>query len=191
MISRNFALSPYIPPLPHDQRQKHNRQPPVILHRADVARIRPVCAALVAHRAVEAGVDQSRMDSLRTLDLTQRHLDEATRQLLQRLLNHLETLEAELQTLREENQQRRDDSARLKGQKPKPQFKANQPAAEVSGTTARSSASAAKPKPSPGRRVPRAERIKIDRAQGMPLERSQLPPDFQSAGYRAVVSQNC
>jgi len=56
-------------------------------------------------------------DSLRTFDLTQLNLDEATRQVIQRLLNHIETLEAELQELREENQRLRDEVARLKGQK--------------------------------------------------------------------------
>ncbi len=129
-------------------------------------------------------------DSLRSLDLSQLNLDDATRHLLQRLLNHIETLEAELQALRDENQQLRDENARLKGQKPKPQFNANRPAGDASGTPAQSSPAAAKPKPSPDSRVPRAERIKIDREQVVPLERSQLPPDFQSAGYREVVIQN-
>ncbi len=38
--------------------------------------------------------------------------------------------------------------------------------------------------------MPRAERIKIDREQTVPLDRSQVPPDFQSAGYREVIIQN-
>lgn len=130
------------------------------------------------------------MDSLRTLDLTQLPLDEATRQLLQRLLNHIETLEAENQALREENQHLRDEIARLTGQKPKPQFKTNRATGDASGTTPQPPPSSAKPKPRSDSRVPRAERIKIDREQVVPLERSQLPPDFQSAGYREVVIQN-
>ena len=129
-------------------------------------------------------------DSLRSLDLSQLHLDEATRQLLQRLLNHIETLEAENQALREENQQLRAEIARLKGQKPKPQFKANRPADDASGTAPQPPPASAKAKPPASSRVPRAERIQIDRTQVVPLARSQLPPDFQSAGYREVVIQN-
>jgi Transposase IS66 family len=129
-------------------------------------------------------------DSLRSLDLSQLNLDDATRQLLQRLLNHIETLEAENQALRGENQQLGDEIARLKGQKPKPQFKANRPAGDAAGTPPQPPPSSAKPKPSAASRVPRAERIKLDRAEVVPLDRSQLPPDFQAAGYREVVIQN-
>lgn len=129
-------------------------------------------------------------DSLRSLDLSQLHLDDATRLLLQRLLNQIETLEAELQALREENQRLCDEIARLKGQKPKPQFKANRPADDTSGTAPQPPPASAKLKPPASSRVPRAERIQIDRTQVVPLARSQLPPDFQSAGYREVVIQN-
>jgi hypothetical protein len=38
--------------------------------------------------------------------------------------------------------------------------------------------------------VPRAERIKTDREEIVPLDRSQLPPDFESRGYRDVTIQN-
>jgi len=129
-------------------------------------------------------------DSLRSLDLSQLNLDDATRLLLQHLLNHIESLEAENQALRAENQQLRDEIARLKGQKPKPQFKANRPAGDASDTPSQSPPASAKPKPSAASRVPRAERIQIKRTQVVPLERSQLPPDFQAAGYREVVIQN-
>jgi hypothetical protein len=129
-------------------------------------------------------------DALRSLDLSQLHVDDTTRLLLQRLLNHIESLEAENQALRAENQQLRDEIARLKGQKPKPQFKANRPADDAAGTPPQSPPARAKPKPAASSRVPRAERIKIDREQVVPLDRSQLPPDFQAAGYRAVVIQN-
>ena len=129
-------------------------------------------------------------DSLRSLDLSQLNVDDATRQLLQRLLNHIETLEAENQALREENQRLSDEVARLKGQKPKPQFKANRPAGDASGPAPQPPSASAKPKPPASSRVPRAERIKIDRDQVVSLDRSQLPADFQSAGYRAVVIQN-
>jgi len=126
-------------------------------------------------------------DSLRTLDLTQLNLDEATRQLIERLLNHIETLEAELQELREEVQRLRDEVARLKGQKGKPQFKANQ--SPDCKPDKRSALSTGEPKPTSAK-VPRAERVKIDREVIVPLDRDQLPPDFESRGYREVTVQN-
>lgn len=126
-------------------------------------------------------------DSLRTLDLTQLNLDDATRELLQRLLNHIETQDAELQELREENQRLRDEVARLKGQKGQPSFKANRPPRPKPDRSA--PASTSQPKPAQPR-VPRAERIKIDREAIVPLDRSQLPPDFEPAGYRDVTIQN-
>jgi hypothetical protein len=132
-------------------------------------------------------------DSLHTLDLSQLNLDEPTFQLFQRLLNHIETLEAELRELREENQRLRDEIARLTGQKAKPHFKANRPATDVQSEPAQPDPPRAAPrtkaKPTTAT-VPRAERIKIDREQVVPLDRSQLPPDFQSAGYRKVIIQN-
>src|SRR3990172_6330375 len=101
-------------------------------------------------------------DSLRSLDLSQLNLDDATRQLLQHLLNHIETLEAELQELREENQHLCDEVARLKGQKGKPQFKANRPTPNAPSAPAPPdkprAATRAQPKPTPPR-VPRAERV--------------------------------
>jgi hypothetical protein len=126
-------------------------------------------------------------DSLRTFDLTQLNLDDATRELIQRLLNHIETLEAELRERREENQRLRDEVARLKGQKGKPRFKANRP--PQSKPDKPTPASTPEPKPAPPK-VPRAERIKIDREEIVSLDRSQLPPDFESRGYRDVTIQN-
>ena len=126
-------------------------------------------------------------DSLSTLNLTQLNLDDATRELIQRLLNHIETLEAECQELREENQRLQDLVQHLKGQKPKPQFKANRP--PLSKGDESTSAERASPKPGPTK-VPRAERIQIDREEVVSLDRSQLPPDFECRGYRDVIIQN-
>ena len=126
-------------------------------------------------------------DSLRTFDLTQLNLDETTRQLIQRLLNHIETLEAEQQGMREENQRLRDEVARLTGQKGKPQFKANR--SPDSNPDKPSPVSTTEPK-STTPKVSRAERVKIDREVIVPLARDQLPPDFESWGYRDVTVQN-
>jgi len=124
---------------------------------------------------------------LHTIDLTALNLDAPTRELLQRLLNHIETQAAELQALRAENQALRDENARLKGQKGKPHFKANrslQPAPRPATAPQAATPAPAEPK------APRAERISIDRDEIVPLERSQVPPDFKSTGYRDVMIQN-
>lgn len=38
--------------------------------------------------------------------------------------------------------------------------------------------------------MPRVERVKIDREEIVPLDRSRLPPDFESRGYRDDTIQN-
>jgi hypothetical protein len=124
---------------------------------------------------------------LHAIDLTALNLDAPTRELLQRLLNHIETLEAELQTLRAENQALRDEIARLKGQKGKPHFKANRPLPPAPRpATAPKATTPAPAEP----KAPRSDRITIDRDEIVPLERSQVPPDFETNGYRDVIIQN-
>ena len=124
---------------------------------------------------------------LHTIDLTALNLDAPSRELLQRLLNHIEAQAAELQALRAENQALRDEIARLKGQKGKPHFKANrslQPSPRPAAAPTAETPAPAEPK------APRAERITIDRDEIAPLERSRVPLDFESSGYRDVIIQN-
>jgi len=128
-------------------------------------------------------------ETLRGIDLTELDLDPATRELVQRMLNCIETLVAELDEMRVENQRLRDEIARLKGEKGKPKIKANRPskqAADGKPQPERKSKSGA----ASGQRVPRRERIKIDREEVVKLDRSQLPPDVAHRGYRDVIIQN-
>lgn len=126
------------------------------------------------------------MNEWRELGPSQLKLEPSVARLLTQLLQHIELLEAELVELRAENQALRDEVDRLKGQKGRPSFKGNQPPHPADDPVQ-------KPKRPPAERPakpPRAARIEIDRSQIVPLERDQLPADFQSRGYRDVVVQN-
>ncbi len=129
------------------------------------------------------------LQDLSSIDLTELNLDPPTRELLQRLLNHIELLTAELNELRAEKQRLRDEIARLKGEKGKPKIKANRSPSQA-GRTEPQSKPKFKSRAASGQRVPRKERIKIDRDEVIKLERSQLPPDVQHRGYRDVIVQN-
>lgn len=127
--------------------------------------------------------------TLRNVDLTNLDLDPATHELMRRMLNCIETLVAELDEMRDETQRLRDEIARLKGGKGKPKIKANRSskqAADAKSQPERKSKSGA----APGQRVPRRERIEIDREEVIKLDRSQLPPNVAHRGYRDVIIQN-
>jgi len=128
-------------------------------------------------------------DSIQNINLAELKLDGPTRQLLQRLMNHIEVLTAENTQLRAENQQLRDEIARLKGEKGKPSVKANR-AGKPGEPAEPKKASREKTEGETEQRVPRGERIKIDREQVVPVDRSQVPADVEHRGYREVVVQN-
>jgi hypothetical protein len=128
-------------------------------------------------------------ETLRDIDLTELDVDPATQELVQRMLNCIETLVAELDEMRDENQRLRDEIARLKGGKGKPNIKANRAskqAADGNSQPERKSKSGV----ASGQRVPRKERIKIDREEVVKLDRSQLPADVAHRGYRDAIIQN-
>lgn len=133
--------------------------------------------------------------TLQNVDFTNLNLDPATRELLQRLLNCIETLVAESNELRDENQRLRDEIARLKGGKGKPKIKAScssEQAADIiiEGDGKSQPERKSKSDAALDQRVPRRERIKIDREEVIKLDRSQLPPDVAHRGYRDVIIQN-
>lgn len=128
-------------------------------------------------------------ESLRSIDLTELNLDTPTRELVQRLLNCIETLVAELNEALAEIERLRDEIARLKGEKGKPRIKPNRsPDQAIPAEPRRERRS--KSRAASGQRVPRKERIKIDREEVIKLDRSQLPPDVEHRGYRDVIVQN-
>lgn len=129
------------------------------------------------------------IETIQTINLAELNLDPPTRELLQRLLNHIERLTAELNEVRAENQRLRDEIARLKGEKGKPEIKANRVAASGAGAEPKKATRCGSGGVSV-ERVLRAERIKIDREEVIKLDRSQLPSDVEHRGYREVVVQN-
>ncbi len=129
------------------------------------------------------------LQSLQGIDLAELNLDPATRELVQRLLNCIETLVADLNEAQAEIQRLRDEIARLKGEKGKPKIKANRSPGQAGDTDHRPKRKS-KSRAASGQRVPRKERIKIDREEVIKLDRSQLPPDVEHRGYRDVIVQN-
>ena len=146
------------------------------------------------------------LQDLQDLDLAELNLDPATSELLRRLLNCIETLGADLEAAQAVIQRLRDEIARLKGEKGQPQFKANRSPDADATDAADTDTSASNPEPpaddktrskrkpkadpDADSRVPRAERITVDREEVVKLDRSQLPPDAEHRGYRDVVIQN-
>ena len=129
------------------------------------------------------------LQNLQDIDLAELNLDPTVHELVQRLLNCTEILVADLNEAQVEIQQLRDEIARLKGEKGKPNIKANNSPDQSTDDNTKSNR---KPKSSAnsGQRVPRKKRIKIDREEVIKLDRSQLPPDVEHRGYRDVVIQN-
>jgi Transposase IS66 family len=128
-------------------------------------------------------------DPRHRIDLTELNLDTPTQAVLQRLLHHIALLTAELNELRAENQRLRDEIAQLKGEKGKPTLQANHSPAQATPPDSQPGSRSKSGAPS-GQRVPRKERIKIDREQVITLDRSCLPADVEHRGYRDVVVQN-
>jgi len=125
---------------------------------------------------------------LRTLDLAAFNLAAPILALVQRLLNYIESLLHRTQHLETELQQAQAEIARLKDLSPRPTVKPNgKPRVARSHPQARA---ATRPTAPATPAAPRAERIKVDRDVVRPLDRTTLPADFQSTGYREVVIQN-
>jgi len=129
------------------------------------------------------------LQSLQDLDLAELNLDPSTQELVQRLLNCIETLVAELNEAQTEIQRLRDENARLKGEKGKPKIKANRSPDQTTDDSKPRPERRPKSRTASGQRVPRKERIKIDREEVIKLDRSQLPPDVEHRGYRNVIIQ--
>jgi cell division septum initiation protein DivIVA len=92
------------------------------------------------------------------LDISKLPVDQQTKELLGQLLNHIEILFAENQKLRTQNQELKDEIARLKGEKGKPDIKANRQPQKLTDKTKHKSQPAEKPS-----QLPRKQRIQIEK----------------------------
>jgi Transposase IS66 family len=108
------------------------------------------------------------------------------RECIVRLLNLVEKLAMEVRTLQEENQRLRDEIARLKGEKGKPDIKANAPkppAADYSSERERHT-------PKGWSKGSKTAKIQIDREQTLRLDPAKLPPDAEFKDFEDVVVQD-
>ena len=111
------------------------------------------------------------------------------------LLNLIETLHGENKELRQENQQLKDEINTLKGEQGKPDIKGNtankssdhssEKERKESTTTDNDNNGKKKRK-----RTPKLPKIKIDRDQKCPVDKSILPDDAISKGHTPVVIQD-
>jgi hypothetical protein len=101
------------------------------------------------------------------------------------LLNLVEELKSENDALREEVQKLRDEVNRLQGEQGKPAVKPSkrQPKQDHSSEKERR-------RPKKWRKGSKVDKIKIDRQETLPIDRSQLPADAEFKGYEAVVVQD-
>jgi hypothetical protein len=129
------------------------------------------------------------LQNLQGIDLAELNLDPAVHELVQRVLNCIEILVADLNEAQAEIQGLRDEIARLKGEKGKPNIKANNSPDQNTDNNSKPNRKR-KSSANSGQRVPRKKQIKIDREEIIKLDRSQLPPDVEHRGYRDVVIQN-
>jgi FtsZ-binding cell division protein ZapB len=110
---------------------------------------------------------------------------DGARQAIGLLLNLVEELKSENDALRDEVQKLRDEVNRLQGEQGKPAVKPSkrQPKQDHSSEKERR-------RPKKWRKGSKVDKIKIDRQETLPIDRSQLPADAEFKGYEAVVVQD-
>ncbi len=108
------------------------------------------------------------------------------RECVLRLLNLVEQMAADLRAAQAEIQRLRDENARLKGEKGKPDIKANtpkSPAADYSSERERHT-------PKAWSKSSKTAKIHIDREQTLRIDPANLPSDAQFKGYEDTIVQD-
>jgi hypothetical protein len=121
--------------------------------------------------------------------------DPETKKVLNKLLNLVETIHSESEELKKENQQLKDEVSYLKGEQKKPDIKGkNQKNEDISSEQERKNKGtddeAQKEEPKTRNREPKLPRVKIDREELCPVDKSILPEDRMFKGYSDVVIQD-
>ena len=118
--------------------------------------------------------------------------DLETKKVLNKLLNLVETIHSENEELKEENQQLKDEVSHLKGEQGKPDIKGKKND-DISSEQERKANSTdddtKKGKKKKRKRKPKLPRIKIDREEICPVDKSTLPKDIEFKGHSDVVIQ--
>lgn len=113
---------------------------------------------------------------------------EGARRAVISLLNLVEDLASENRTLRDETQRLRDENNRLKGEQGKPKV---QPSRKPSSSGPSDHSSERERRaPKPRQRRSKLDRIQVDREETVYLDRTHLPEDVESKGYKPVVVQD-
>lgn len=104
------------------------------------------------------------------------------------LLNVVQGLSDDVLRLKEENQALRDEINRLKGEHGLPKFKSEKSSKPVQPKSAQKTTSKSlSEKAAKGKK---SDRVKIDRVEVVPVDRSLLPSDAVFKGYTRLVEQN-
>jgi len=113
-------------------------------------------------------------------------VDAQARELVRRLLHVLEDVMADLRVAQAENQRLRDESNRLKGEQGRPTIQSNTP--QPPPVDHSSDQERRQPKTWSQRR--KTDRLSMDRAQVVEVDRAGLLPDAMFTGYEDVVVQD-
>jgi regulator of replication initiation timing len=116
--------------------------------------------------------------------------DENIRQAIVLLYNLVEDLSTTIRELQEENQRLRDENNRLKGEQPRPNIRTGKGGGREQGNISSEAERKDADKPSRKPRGSKIEKIKIDRIEICPVDRSILPEDAEFKGYDPVIVQD-
>lgn len=120
--------------------------------------------------------------------------DLETKKVLNKLLNLVETIHSENEELKEKNQQLKDEVSHLKGEQGKPDIKGKKKKNDdISSEQERKNGrddDTKKGTKKTRKRNPKLPKVKIDREEKCPVDKSVLPGDIQFKGYSDVVIQD-
>ena len=128
----------------------------------------------------EEKIDTNKITNIQNIDFNN---PEATKELFKILLNFIEIQQETIQNQKKEIQELKDEINRLKGEKGKPDIKAGK----------KDTAENEKDKREPNKnwkKQSKKDKVKIDRTEIVPMDKTNLPVDAIFKGYRKVIIQN-